>query len=412
MSYGSSDLDRRLQGFFEAASAEALPDGLLDDVYWVTQRTTQQRGPVARRFASIEAWWSTPFGHAPRLRLLAVAALLIALLTGSLVYVASHYRRLPPPYGPAENGLLVYDLDKQLYVLNDDGTSRRLEIGLGNSWGPVFSPDGTKLAFQTQAAKGTPTELWIANADGSDARSISGDVVLTGNWGYTWSPDSRRMAIGSDDVTGYSALYMAEADGSGVRRITDKDTADRSYPAWSPRGDLIAYRKVPPTRDHVELEVISPDGGAERPLVSARLSPGAFAGTQWSRDGTRLAYFRMQDASDNDIVEMVDLQGKVQVISHPDENSFNPAWSNGGRLLAYARDPQSSVIVDLVSGTRKDLPLNLADCGAYWTPDDRYIVGLGLNCDRILRFPVDHPEDVERIGDGPVNGASIQRVAP
>jgi hypothetical protein len=111
MSYGSSDLDRRLQGFFEAASAETLPDGLLDDVYWVTQRTTQQRGPVARRFASIEAWWSTPFGHAPRLRLLAVAALLIALLTGSLVYVASHYRRLPPPYGPAENGLLVYDLD-------------------------------------------------------------------------------------------------------------------------------------------------------------------------------------------------------------------------------------------------------------------------------------------------------------
>ena len=407
----SSDLDRRLAGFFEEASSGTLPEGLLDTVYAVTRETGQRKGPAARRRAALAAWWSNPFGSAPSLRVLAVVVFLLIALTASLVYVAGHYRRLPPPFGPAANGLLVYDLDQHLYVLDDD-TSRRLEIGLGRSWGPVFSPDGTRLAFQTQAADRTPTELWVANADGSDARSISGDVAPTGSWGFTWSPDSRRIAYGSDAGREHSALYVAAADGSGVRRITKDDGADRTYPTWSPRGDLIAYRLVPATQDEARLAVISPEGDGEHWLVRARRSDGAFAGSQWSLDGTRLAYFRKQDRGQSDIVEIVDQDRNVQPISHPFENSFNPVWSNDGRRVAYARDPQSAVIVDLASGKRTELALGLADCGAYWTPDDRYIVGLGLACDELLRFPVDDPEAVEHIGAGAVNGASIQRLAP
>jgi Tol biopolymer transport system component len=408
----STDLDRRLAGYFDAASSEALPEGLLDAVYAVTREKGQRKGPAARPMAALAAWWSNPFGSAPGLRVLAVAVFLVLALAASLVYVAGHYRRLPPPYGPAANGMLVYDMDKHLYVLNDDGTSRQLDIGLGSSWGPVFSPDGTQLAFQTQAADRTPTELWVANVDGSDARSISGDISPTGNWGFTWSPDSRRIAYASNAGGGHSALYVATADGSGVSRITKDDGADRTYPTWSPRGDLIAYRLVPATQAEARLAVISPEGDGERWLVRAMLSNGAFAGSQWSLDGTRIAYFRKQDVGQADIVEIVDLDRNVQPISDPSEDSFNPVWSNDGRRLAYARDPQSAVIVDLVSGKQTELALGLADCGAYWTPDDRYIVGLGAACDEVLQFPVDDPDAVQHIGAGAVNGASMQRLAP
>src|SRR4029079_12254264 len=99
--------------------------------------------------------------------------------------------------------------------------------------------DGTRLAFQTQAADQTPAQLWVSDADGSDARSISGDIAPTGNWGFTWSPDSGRIAYASDAGGGHSALYVAAADGSGVRRITKDDGADRSYPTGAPRGARI-----------------------------------------------------------------------------------------------------------------------------------------------------------------------------
>ena len=405
------DLDLRLTSYFEAASAVALPDDLLDDVYWVTRRIPQQRGPLARRVAAVQLWWSAPFGSAPRLRTLAVAALLIALLTASVGYVAGHYRRQPPPYGPAENGILVYDVDQHMYVLNDDGTSRPLDIGLGRSWGGVFSPDGTRLAFATQAAERTPVELWVANADGTEARRVSGDDQVLG-LGFTWSPDSRRIAFASETGGGHSALFIAAADGSGVTRITPDDRADRAFPLWSPRGDLIGYRLVPATQQDVELAVISPGGDGERTLVHAAQSQGAFAGSGWSPDGTRVAYFRKPDQWAGNVVEIVDLNRHVTPVSDPSENSFNPVWSNDGRRIAYARDPQSPVIVDLVSGDRTDIPLNLMDCGALWTPDDQDIVGLGFACDQVLRFPVDDPAAVQHIASGAVGGVSVQRLAP
>jgi hypothetical protein len=177
------ELDRRLASYFDAASAIALPDGLLEDTYRVTRRIPQQRGPIAHRLGPVRLWWSAPFGPAPRVRVILVAAILLVALAASLVYVAGHYRRLPPPFGPAANGRLVFDLDRRLYVLDAVDPARTpvpLDIGLGRSWAPSFSPDGMQLAFFSQMTDGAPIELFVANADGTGARSISGDVPPSG----------------------------------------------------------------------------------------------------------------------------------------------------------------------------------------------------------------------------------------
>jgi dipeptidyl aminopeptidase/acylaminoacyl peptidase len=407
------DLDRRLQGFFDTASAAALPDGLLEDTYRVTRRIPQRRGPVARRLATLRIWWSTPFGTATAARTVALAALLIVALAAALVLIAGSQRRLPPPYGLARNGIVVYDFDKRLYTLDDDGTSRLLEIGLGHNTGPVFSPDGTRFAFLSQAADRTPTRLFVADADGTNARVISGDVPMVGPATLSWSPDSTRIAFASQPAGRHSALYVAAADGSGVSRISEDDGGDRMFPAWSPHGDLIAYRLVPSVQTDVELAVMSPDGEGERPLVTAPLSVGAFAGSQWSPDGTRMAYF-YRTLSEYDVVEIVDLDGVVQRVSRSDEDAFNPAWSNDGRRIAYALRAGETVIADLETDTRTTLRAELAGCGVLWSPDDRYMVGLGLDCRTVVRFPVGDSDAVEHVTtlDGEVWGVSIQRLAP
>ncbi len=350
----ASDLDRRLSTFFTAASSEALPDGVLDDVYAVTRQMPQRKGLAARRTVDLAAWWTNPFGPAPQLRMVAIAVLLLIALAASLVYVAGHYRRLPPPYGPADNGVIVFDVDKRLYLREPDGTTTPLDIGLDRSWGPAFSPDGTRFAFWSQGADGTPIVLYVANADGTDARPIAGDVRFSGFQGISWSPDGTRIVYQSEHNGFHAALYVAAADGSGARRISPDDGADRLSPAWSPHGDLIVYRKDAAGLVQIELAVMSPDGGDERTLKQAQISSGGFKGSQWSPDGTRIAYFRMIGGSD--VVEVMDLEGTVQRVSGDDEDAYNPVWSNDGRRIAYNLRTDETVIVDLPTGHAEASP--------------------------------------------------------
>jgi len=370
----------------------------------------QRTGPVARRAALVRAWWSDPFGIAPRLRIVALAALLVLALLAALTYTVGHWHPLPPPFGPAGNGVIVFDVDRRLFLADGERPAVPMDVGLSRSWGAAFAPDGTRFAFWSQAADGAPVALWVANADVTGARPITEDVPRAG--GLAWSPDSTRITFESDLRSGRPAIYVAAADGSGVTRISPDDDFDRTSPNWSPRGDLIAYRKEPRSGDRLELAVMSPDGRDERTLAVAQFSTGGFKGSGWSPDGTRIAYFRMVDWLD--VVETVDLRGTVERLSGPSEDAFNPTWSNDGSRVAYALRSGETVVVDLATAARTTLAADLAGCGISWSPDDRFLIGLGADCRAVSQFPVDDPGTVSRLSgaDGDVVSVGWQRVAP
>ena len=419
----AGDLDRRLSTFFAAASAEALPDGLLDDVYRVTRSLPQRKGPAARRTAGLRAWWTNPFGPTPQLRMVAIAAVLLLALVASLVYVAGHYRRLPPPYGPAENGLLVYDLDGRMTAVEPDGTTHPLDIGLGRNFNATFSPDGTRFAFWSQAADGPSFALYVANADGSGAIPVSGNV---GNIGraidpIAWSPDSMHVAFAAGEADGTARIYVAAADGSAVAPITPADGGRRTSPAWSPQGDLIAYRRSPALFSvQVELDVAAPDGSGEHSLVKADAKnagdpkDGVFVTPQWSPDGARLSYMRLEDGLW--YAAIVDRDGThEQLVSKPGDEPNPPVWSNDGTRIAWPKYPDGASILDLTSGTTITLEPGLAECDIRWSPDDTAVLGFSRDCAHgLFRIPVANPHDVTVITNAPglINGAGWQRRAP
>ena len=79
--------------------------------------------------------------------------------------------------------------------------------------------------------------LWVANADGSSATHIAD---IRGYYiAYDWSPDGRQLVFqGGSDSASYG-IYVANADGTGLRRLT---AADWSWNlAWSPDGSKIAF---------------------------------------------------------------------------------------------------------------------------------------------------------------------------
>jgi TolB protein len=107
---------------------------------------------------------------------------------------------------------------------------------------PAVAPDGQHIAFRRMLGE-TNSEVFIANADGSDPRNLTDDPAFDG-W-PSWSPDGTQLAFASNRGGDYQ-VYVMRTDGSDVRRVAE--TAGRATaPVWAKNGRAIYFpvcRKV------------------------------------------------------------------------------------------------------------------------------------------------------------------------
>ena len=140
------------------------------------------------------------------------------------------------------------------------------------------------------------------------------------------SPDGSRVAmILSKD--GWTDLYVANADGSALRRLT-KSPQDESSPCWSPDGQTICYASKEGERR--SLSVISASGGTPRRLRTA----GATSPSEpdWSPDGKYIA-FTSQNGGNFRIRTIPAEGGDAEDIADGED----PSWAPNSRTLICAR---------------------------------------------------------------------------
>ena len=119
------------------------------------------------------------------------------------------------------------DAHYHLFTLNlETGEGRQITRGDWDDYGPVWSPDGEKIAFVSGRRDDRDfralTEAYVVDADGGEAQCWSGGLESVG--AIAWSPDSRRLvAVGSKDPSGMVLwqgwLYILEP-GREPRRVT------------------------------------------------------------------------------------------------------------------------------------------------------------------------------------------------
>lgn len=207
-----------------------------------------------------------------------------------------------------------------------NGTERILGKFKGMTFSPRFSPDGTKALMSL--SKWGSTNIYEMDLRTKNIKQLTyGQGVI--NTSPSYSPDGRKIVFNSDR-TGARHLYVMNSDGSDVKRISF-GTGIYAAPAWSPKGDYIAFTKK--TREEgFTIGIMRPDGeeNRERILATGYLVEGPC----WSPGGRIIMFARGEPPSKRlpgkNRIFVIDVNGYNEREMPISGDASDPEWS---RLL-------------------------------------------------------------------------------
>ncbi len=203
----------------------------------------------------------------------------------------------------AETGRVKRRLVKS--TLNSNFESLRFINSAG-----TFSPDGRNFAIAAKHKDRDDLVILDVKRD-REVRRIP--IPLNGLTTPSWSPDGKQLVFTGYDG-GLSDLFIVNADGSDLRRLTNDKYADLQ-PAWSPDGKTIAF---------------TTDRGGETDFSTLKFG------------NMRIGLYHLDD-------------GRIELLKHMDQGkNIDPAWAPDGRSLAFVSDRAAGIsnifLYDLTDG--------------------------------------------------------------
>ncbi len=158
------------------------------------------------------------------------------------------------PQGGTVHVEITEDQDLDLFTVNvKTGELKRLtdSPGVMEKW-PAYSPDGKEIAFvgriDTETEKNVPRDIFIMDADGGNRRQLAHHTE--GLWFVSpelrWSPDGSKIAyeyytVSISDSEHYTDIFLIDVKKSSLTNLTNSPYIGDSEPVWSPDSRKIAY---------------------------------------------------------------------------------------------------------------------------------------------------------------------------
>ena len=231
---------------------------------------------------------------------------------------------------------------------------------------PMLPANG-KIAFASN--RDGNFEIYVMNPNGAN------QVRLTNNPGLdnfpTWSPNGRKIAFVSQNISGSYAIKLMNADGTGqtvVTPIVFNPNFDGLFSlSWSPDGNKIAFQ------ENADIFTVNVDGSNRINLTN---HPAQDYEPSWSPDGTRIAFTSNRSPESFHIYTMNADGSKLFMLEDPfgyvlDRTS--PDWSPDGNRISYVATEFGSFIVSVnTNGTF--LVSYGSGYSSKWSPDNTKIV--------------------------------------
>ncbi len=244
-----------------------------------------------------------------------------------------------------------------------------------------WSPDGTKVAFSANIGDRDFADyhVFIMDADGGNVINVTENIEGLQNmhgpfYDPVWSPDGSLLAftpevLADDGVNTDWEVFVVQADGEGLQRLTNRVHATKRFPSFTADGQHVIYvslwpdnalykvdingenndplfgeqgyesiagLEVSPNGEHVAfvaqrvnedtygLYLADPEGG-QQPVYLNDVESGKIS---WSPDSSQIAVLvENPDNARRDAAALMDLNGNIRILSdNADESYHNPVW--------------------------------------------------------------------------------------
>lgn len=238
---------------------------------------------------------------------------------------------------------------------------------------PAISPNGQAILFKAL------NDLWLTDLRGN-VRRITQDAAYEND--PVWSPDGRRIAYASD-AGGLMQLHVMDMDTGIARPVSGGDHASVA-PAWSPDGGQLAFQ-----REDGSTHILNLASGSVRRIAAAVDFPSR---PTWSSDGRYIAFSAANEARNR--IAIVDVSDGVQRWIDPapfrsvsTRGDDGPIWSPDGKWLAFSMMSMIWALPVAADGTPTGPAIQLtqeASDAPSWAGDSRHIAYLANGKLRIV----------------------------
>jgi Tol biopolymer transport system component len=180
-----------------------------------------------------------------------------------------------------------------LYIMNADGSNVVQKTFTNDAGNPAWSPDGNRIAFtewDDQANTSWDFRIVVINLTNGAVSTIPNTETVDNALAAAWSPDGTKIAFNSNWREG-AYIFSISPQGSGKTLLYPQfinTTAYTWHPSWSPDGMKLSV-VIHPSTGGEAIGVMNADGTGPI-IIKTGIGIWDETRTSWSPDGTRIAY--------------------------------------------------------------------------------------------------------------------------
>lgn len=267
----------------------------------------------------------------------------------------------------------------------------------GTEFFPALAPDGENFVYSSEPEGNY--DIFLQRVGGTNVQLLTPNTP-SDEIEPAYSPKGDRIAFHSSREP--SGIYVMEATGENVKPVM----ARCHHPSWSPDGAEIvcstAGRSMPATRNQHQsaLWIVNVDTGAKRLLCeNDAIQPS------WSPNGARVAFWFMPPgAGRSDIATISKDGGPIEIITTDASTNWNPVWSPDGKFLYFASDRSGNmsfwrIAIDENTGKALDEPEAVSTPSTY----NRHL-SFSRDGQRLLYVQTDRESNIQGIKFDPKLG--------